>query len=230
MLAAAIVLAAPQAAQAGCITRLAVKVSLPDGPYAAAYTKQIRVRVSPRGPRIANLRAVLYTFSGQHLGASRQRPAVRATATLTVRLQRIVRPLQAGAFTLVLTGEPNRDRSCGPKQATRILRFRACADKLAVTFPNLPAGRASDYGGFLSVAIRSSGPLIRDLRSSVYGFDGSLMGAAPNLAALFGQQTLHHELFGPLPAGRYNVIADGLIGDQPRSCPRAKAQATMIFQ
>jgi hypothetical protein len=230
MLAAALVFAAPQAAQASCITRLPVKVSLPDGPYAAAYTKQIRVRVSPRGPRIANLRAALYTFSGQRLGASRPRRPVRAAAMLTVRLERIVRPLQAGAFTLVLTGEPNRDRSCGPKQAARILRFRACADKLPVTFPNLPAGRASDYGGFLSVPIRSSGPLIRDLRSSVYGFDGSLIAAAPNLAALFGQQTLHHELSRPLLAGRYNVIVDGLIGDQPRSCPRAKAQATMAFQ
>jgi hypothetical protein len=92
-----------------------------------------------------------------------------------------------------------------------------------VTFPNLPAGRASDYGGFLSVPIRSNGPLIRDLRSSVYGFDGSLIAAAPNLAALFGQQTLHHELSRPLLAGRYNVIADGLIGDQPRSCPREGA-------
>lgn len=230
LLAGAIVFAAPQAAQAACITRLAVKVALPDGPYAAAYTKQIRVRVSPRGPRIGNLRVVLYTFSGQRLGSSRPRRAVRQAATLTLRLDRTVAPLQAGSFTLVLTGAPNRARSCGPKQATRILRFRACAVALPVTFPNLPAGRASDYGGFLSVPIRSGGPLIRELHSSVYVSDGSLLGAAPNLAALFGQRTLDHELGQPLLAGRYTVIADGLIGDQPRACPRAKAQAMMTFQ
>lgn len=233
LLAGAIVLAAPQAAQAaqaGCITRLPAKVSLPDGPYAAAYKEQIRVRVSSRGPRIRNLRAELYTFSGQRLGTSPRRRALRVATTLKLRLSDVFGPLQVGGFTLVLTGEPNRDRSCGPKQTSRVLRFRACNDKLPVTYATLPGGRASDYGGYLSVPIRSNGPLIRDVRSSVYGFDGQLIGAAPSLGALFGQQMLDHVLDQPLLPGRYNVITDGVIGEQPRSCGRAKAQATMMFE
>jgi hypothetical protein len=230
LLAGAFMLAAPQAAQAACMTRLPAKVSLPDGPYAAAYTKQIAVRVSSRGPRIRNLRAELYTFSGQRLAVSPPRRAMRVATTLKLRLDDVFGPLQVGGFTLVLTGEPNRDRSCGPKKTTRILRFSACSDKLPVTFPDLPGGHASDYGGFLSVPIRSNGPLIRDLRSSVYGFDGQLIGRAPSLGALFGQQMLDHALTQPLLPGRYNVITEGLIGDQPRSCGRAKAEAAMTFE
>ncbi len=221
---------APQAAQARCITRLPVRVSMPDGPYAVAYTNQLRVRVNPRGVRIRNLRAELYTFSGERMAVSARRRAVRFVATLKLRLGRIFRPLQIGAYTLVLTGEPNASRSCGPKQAIRVTRLRACRDKLPVTFPKLPGGRARDYGGFLSVPIRSNGQVIRDLRSSVYGFDGSLLGRAPGLLALFGEQTLDHRLERPLTPGRYTVIVEGLIGEQPRSCGPKRAQATMSFQ
>jgi hypothetical protein len=220
---------APPAAQAGCITRLPVRISLPDGPYAIAYAKQIRVSVTSRGPRIRRLRAELYTFGGQRVAASRPRRAVRGPTTLKLLLGRIYRPLQLGSFTLVLTGEPNASRSCGPKQASRVLRFRACRDTLPVSFPDTPGGRASDYGGFLSVPIRSEGAVIRDLRSAVYGFDGSLLGRAPNLLALFGQQTLDHKLDAPLQPGSYTVIAEGLIADQPRACGRKASQATMTF-
>jgi hypothetical protein len=232
LLAGALLLAvlAPPAAQAGCITRLPVRVSLPDGPYAIAYAKQIRVRVTSRGPRIRKLRAELYTFGGQRVGASVSSRTVRTAATLKLALGRIYRPLQLGSFTLVLTGEPNASRSCGPKQATHVLAFRACKDTLPVSFPDMPGGRASDYGGFLSVPIRSDGAVIRDLRSAVYAFDGSLLGRAPNLLALFGQQTLDHRLDSPLLPGSYTVIVEGLIADQPRACGRKASQATMTFQ
>ena len=180
---------APPAAGARCITRLPVKVSLPDGPYAVAYTKQLRVRVNPQGVRIRNLRAELYTFSGERMGVTpRRRRDARVVATLKVRLGRIFRPLQVGGYTLVLTGEPNSSRSCGPKQAIRVVRMRACRTTLPVTFPELPGGRAGDYRDYLSVPVRSDGRVIRDLRSSVYGFDGSLLGRAPDLLALFGEQ------------------------------------------
>jgi hypothetical protein len=220
---------APGAAHAGCITRLPVRVTLPDGPYAAGYAKAVRVQVNPRAARIRNLRAALYTFSGERMAVSGRRRAVRVVATLTLRLERIFRPLQVGMFTLVLTGEPNASPSCGPKQATRVLRFRACADKLPVSFPRLPGGRAADYRGWLSVPIRSNGSVIRDVRSSVFGFDGSLAGRARGLPALFGELMLDHPLARPLAPGGYTVVVSGLLGDQPRACGRRSATATMAF-
>lgn len=221
---------APQAAQARCITRLPVHVTLPQGPYALAYTKQLIVRVNPRGVRIRNLRAELYTFSGQRMAASPRRRVARYVATLHLRLGRIFRPLQVGGYTLVLTGEPNASRSCGPKQAIRVVKLRGCRQRLPVTFPKLPGGRAGDYGGFLSLPVRSNGQVIRNLRSTVYGFDGSLLGRAPNLLALFGEQMLDHRLTRPLTPGRYTVIVEGLIADQPASCGPKRAQATLSFQ
>lgn len=220
---------APQVAGARCITRLPVKVSLPDGPYAVGYTSKLRVRVRPR-VRIRNLRAELYTFSGQRMGVSARRRAARVVATLNVRLGRIFRPLQVGGYTLVLTGEPNASRSCGPKQAFRVVKMRACRTRLPVTFPSLPGGRAADYHDFLSVPVRSDGRVIRDLQSSVYGFDGALLGRAPNLLALFGERSLDHRLVRPLSPGSYTVVVEGWIGEQPRSCGPKRAQATMTFR
>jgi hypothetical protein len=220
----------PHAAAARCITSLPVKVSLPDGPYAVAYTKQLRVRVNPRGVRIRNLRAELYTFSGERLGVSQRRRAARVVATLKVRLGRIFRPLQVGGYTLVLTGEPNASRSCGPKQTFRVLRMRPCRTTLPVTFPALPGGSAGDYRDYLSVPVRSDGRVIRDLRSSVYSFDGSLLGRAPTLLALFGERSLDHRLLRALQPGSYTVVVEGWIGEQPRACGPKRAQATMTFQ
>ncbi len=223
-------LAAPAAsAQSGCVTTLAVRVTLPDGPYAAAYTKDIRVRVDSGARRIRNVRADLFTFGGRRMGSSEARRAVRGSATLTVRLGRDFKPMQVGGFTLVLTGEPNAGRSCGPKQTTRVLKFRGCRDTLPIAFPDAPGGNAADYEGYLSVPVRSRGPLIRDLTSSVYGFDGALLGHADDLPALFGEWTLAHKLLRALTPGRYTVIVEGLIDDQPRSCGRKRAEATMTF-
>ena len=231
LVAAAVALAlTPQAAHARCITRLPVQVTLPDGPYAVAYTKELQVRVRPRGVRIRKLRAELYTFSGVRMGVSAYRRAARVVATLRVRLGRIFRPLQVGGFTLVLTGEPNANRSCGPKQTFRVLHLRACRTTLPVTFPSLPGGRAFDYSEWLSVRVRSEGHIIRDVRSSVYGFDGSLLGRASTLLALFGEQTLDHRLVRPLQPGSYTGVVEGLIGEQPRSCGPKRAQATMTFR
>ncbi|MDP2709743.1 MAG: hypothetical protein Q8O56_00870 [Solirubrobacteraceae bacterium] len=224
-----LVLATRAQAQGACVTRLPVSVSLPDGPYAAAYTQRIRLRVDPRGRRIRNLRAELYTFGGQRLAVSERRRAARGAVTLGLVLQRSYRPLQVGAFTLMLTGEPNASRSCGPKHTTRVLRMRPCSTTLPLAFPALPSGSASDYGGYLSVAVRTRGPVIRGLRSSVFGFDGTLLGSSPSLTALFGERTLDHELVRPLAPGDYTVIVEGAIGGQPASCGRKTAQATMTF-
>jgi hypothetical protein len=224
-------LAPPAAsAQAGCITTLPVRVTLPDGFFAAAYTKDIRVRMNSGSLRIRNVRADLFTFSGRRMGGSEERRAVRGFATLTLRLERDFAPMQVGGFTLVLSGEPNASRSCGPKQTTRVVKFRACRDTLPIAFPNPPGGNAADYEGYLSVPVRSRGPLIRDLTSSVYGFDGSLLGNGGALPALFGETTLDHALLRPLTPGRYTVIVEGLLDEQPRSCGRKRAEATLTFR
>jgi hypothetical protein len=230
VLALAMLALATPAAQAGCTTRLPVNVSLPDGLYALAYTKHLRVRVAAHGSPIRNLRAELYTFSGRRMGVSRARRRVRRAATLELRLERIFRPLQAGAYTLVVTGEPNASRSCGPKQVTRLLRLSGCKTTLPMTFPRLPGGRAADYGHFLSVPARSDGGVISDVRSSVFGFDGSLLGRASTLGALFGEKVLDHRLLAPLQPGSYTVVVEGFIDEQPRACGRQRAQATMTFE
>jgi hypothetical protein len=111
-----------------------------------------------------------------------------------------------------------------------VLRFRACRARLPVKFPKLPSGRAADYGGYLSVPVRSTdGTVIRDVRSSVSAFDGSLLGSAPSLLALFGEQTLDQQLVRPLQPGSYTVVVEGRIADQPASCGRKTASATMMF-
>lgn len=221
---------AAASAQSGCITTLPVRLTLPDGPFAAAYTKDIRVRVNSGALRIRHLRADLFTFSGRRMGGSEERRAVRGFATLTLRLEPDFAPMQVGGFTLVLTGEPNASRSCGPKKTTRVVKFKACRDTLPIAFPNPPGGNAADYEGYLSVPVRSRGPLIRDLTSSVYGFDGSLLGNGTGLPALFGETTLDHALLRPLTPGRYTVIVEGLLDEQPRSCGRKRAQATLTFR
>jgi hypothetical protein len=226
-LALALAVLVPSAAQAAC-GRLPVRVSLPDGPYAATYAKQMRVRVAPDGGAIHDLRVYLYTFTGRRMGVSRQQRVVSATSMLSLVLEPIFRPLQIGGFTLVVTGEAGA--GCGLQKTTRVLKFVGCQTTLPVTFPKLPGGLASDYEGYLSVPIRSDGPLIRDVTSAIYGFDGRLLGRAPSLPALFGEQTLDHALLSPLQPGRYNVIVSGRIDDQPSSCGRKTAQATMTFK
>jgi len=225
--------AAPPTAPAatGCITALPVRITLPDGPFAAAYVKDVRVRVDSGARRIRNVRAELFTFSGRRMGASgRPRAAVRGAGTLTLRLERDFAPMQVGGFTLVVRGEPNASRSCGPKATTRVLQLRGCRETLPVSFPHEPGGDAADYEGYLSVPVRSRGPLIRDLTSSVYGFDGALLGHADAPPVLFGEMTLDHALLRPLTPGRYTVVVEGLLDEQPRSCGRKRAHATMTFR
>jgi hypothetical protein len=224
-------LAAPAASAAsGCITRLPGNVSLPDGLVAAAYTNDIRVRINSGSILIRNLRAELYTFSGRRMGVSTMRRFARGPATLRLRLEASFRPMQIGGFTLVLTGEPNASPSCGPKKTTRVVKFRGCRERLPLTFPSPPGGNAADYEGFLSVPVRSRGPLIRSLTSRIFSFDGLLLGNATELPALFGETTLDHALLRPLTPGSYTVIVEGWLDEQPRSCGRKSAQTTMTFR
>jgi hypothetical protein len=223
-----VTLAAPAAASAACPSKLPVRVALPDGPYAAGYTKDVRVTVDAGARGIANLRGELYTFSGQRLGAGRARRWAAGTVTLSLRLARDYRPLQAGGFTLVLKGDPRG--ACGEREATRVLRFRACRETLPLRFGPLPGGVAADYGGWLSVPVRAGGNVMRNVTSAVYGFDGTLLGRAARLPALFGGHTLDHKLRHPLTPGSYTVVVEGLVAEQPAACGRKRAQATLTFK
>jgi len=223
---------APQAAvaEAGCITTLPVRVTLPDGLVAAAYEKDIRVRLDSGGLRIRNVRAELYTFSGREMGVSDVRRAMHGPATLTLRLDRDFAPMQVGGFTLLLKGEPNASRSCGPKHTTRVVKFRGCRETLPIAFPDPPGGSAADYEQYLSVRVRSKGPLIRGLRSWVYSFEGLLLGDTGSLRTLFGEATLDHKLRGALTPGGYTMIVEGRLDEQPPACGRTRAQVTMTFR
>ena len=82
LVAAALLVAvlAPQAAGAACLTKLPVRVTLPDGNFAATYTKAVRVKVVPIGAQVRNLQVSLYTFSGRRMGISKARRSVRSAS------------------------------------------------------------------------------------------------------------------------------------------------------
>lgn len=210
---------------AGCLTRLPVNVTLPSG-FAAAYHANIPVAVSSNGPTIRNLRAAIYTFSGDQIAATRQTTGRLSSGTLNLRLA--FGPLQQGAYTLVLTGEPNASPSCGPKKFITVVRFRGCLTQLPLRFVSPPGGAASDYDGYLSATLQSTGPLVRDLEGAVYDAEGTLFGEG-TLTALYGQTSLNMKLNRPLVPGVYTVVVAGLI-EQPRSCGPKTAQVDLQFE
>jgi hypothetical protein len=212
------------AAAGGCITRLPVTVTLPSA-YAAGYGATVPLRVATTGPAIRDLHAGIYTFGGDQIAAGVRRPVL--TAAATVKLKLAFGALQEGKYTLVVTGSPNADPSCGPKKLTRVISFRGCLTSLPLKFVDPPGGIASDYGGFLSVALQSTGPLIRNLEGSVYDANGTLFGTG-TLGALYGKTTLDMALKQPLVPGDFTVIIDGLI-DQPKSCGPKTAQIGLHF-
>jgi hypothetical protein len=230
-LALAILLAGPagsggSASAQGCITRLPVTVTLPSG-FAAAYRASIPLTVSSTtGRPITGLRAALYTFAGDQIAASRRPVTLRSSGTLSLRLA--FAPLQEGSYTLVLTGAPNTDPSCGPKKFVEVVRFRGCVTALPLKFVNPPGGTASDYANYLSVTLASTGSLIRSLEGTVYASDGTRFGDG-TLSALYGQTTLNLRLNRPLVAGGYTVVVAGLV-EQPSSCGPKTAQVDLEFK
>jgi hypothetical protein len=222
--AAAVSLAAtPASAQAGCITRLPVTSALSNG-FAAAYHRALPIRIFTRGPRIRNVSAALFTFKGLRLGSSRTYPELGSSRILRIHLRF---GLQVGRFTLVVTGEPNDDSSCGPKKFTQALRFFPCYESLPITFPHPPAGNASDYGDTLSVTLSTKGPAIRDIHGSVSDFAGNAFGAG-NLRILFGMAPIDMHLTQALVPGRYSVFLTGTV-DQPKVCGPKNGKLLLTF-
>jgi hypothetical protein len=215
--------AVPATAGARCITRLPVRASLPN-PYASSYPETIPVRLETRGPAIRFVRVELYTFAGEKLGEGRRGGPLRSSAKVRVRLRF---PMQAGSFTFVVTGEPNRDRSCGPKQLIKVLRFRDCPSVLPVAFPSPPGGVAADYQGYLSVKLTTKAGFMRDLLGSVATAGGETIGDG-QLSVLFGTATLDMQLSRRLTPGDYRVTVQGSL-DQAPACSPAKAQLSLRF-
>jgi hypothetical protein len=207
----------------GCITRLAVSVSLPS-PFAAAYPSSVGVGLSTTGRTIRDVRASLYTFAGDQIATGRL-PVLSGSRTLKMKLA--FAPLQQGSYTLVVTGEPNANPSCGPKKLVEVVTFRGCITGLPLKFVSPPGGTASDYGGYLSLTVQSAGPLIRHLEGAVYDADGTVFGQG-TLNALYGQASLDLRLDRPLVAGDYSVVVAGLI-QQPPSCGPKTIQIDLHF-
>ncbi len=223
VLAGVALLATPGAAQAACITRLPVSYTLKSR-FAQAYGRVIAIAVSSRVPAIRNLRLTLYTFAGDLLGRGYRR-VLSGNGAVRVKLRF---GLQPGAYTLYAQGEPNADPSCGAKHASSVIRFVGCTTSLPVRFPMPPGGPAADYGGYLSFAIASRGPLMRALNVSVSSFAGEAFGTT-SVAELFGSVTVNVPLAQALRPGDYTIKVEGWIASQPRSCGPKHAEQALSF-
>jgi hypothetical protein len=215
--------AAPVATAAAC-SRLGVSVSIPSN-FAASYPSTVSVQVKTKAGPIRNLRAQIYTFSGDQIASGHR--AATLTSSATVKLKLAYGPLQVGSYTLVVTGTPTASPSCGLEKFTKVEAFKDCATTIPLTFVDPPGGAAAAYGGFLSVPLKTSGPLIRELEGAVYAADGTLFGSG-TLSALYGQATLNVKLTQTLVPGVYTVVVAGLI-QQPAACGPKTAQITLDF-
>jgi hypothetical protein len=216
--------AATARSSARCITRLPVQHTFPTL-IAPAFRTRIPIHLRTTGPTVRFVRAEIYTWEGEKLAEGSIRSPLRTTRTVRMRL--LLGPMQAGRYTLVLTGEPNRDRSCGPKQRFRTVRFTECPTSLPIDFPNPPGGAASDYSDLLPISLRTRSGTIRSVRARVYSFSGEFFGEA-GLPALFGTARLDVELTRRLDPGGYTVVVEGDAGI-PRSCRAVVAKKVLTF-
>ncbi|HEX2016283.1 MAG TPA: hypothetical protein VGN69_06275 [Solirubrobacteraceae bacterium] len=207
----------------GCLTSMPVSVSIPSR-YAAAYHRQIRLRISTLGPTVRKLRVEIYTFAGDRIGYGRLRRSLRGTRQVMVKLRF---PAQAGRFTFIVSGEPNASSHCGPKKLTRLLTLRDCETSLPILFPHPPGGPAKKYGDVLSVPVETPGPLLRNVEATLSTFSGQIVGHA-SLSGLYGRTSLVFHLTGPLVAGGYSVFVTAAF-NQPKSCGQKGATGILHF-
>ena len=217
--------AAPSAQARDCDGSLPAKakvLSRFNDRYALQYKDELPVYVETKGPRINDVVVQIYTFDGFKLGESKELGDFDIGIKGKVALRF---PIQAGKYTVVVTGTV---AGCsGYQQVFKIARFKACRTKLPLAFPGRPGGNAADYGGFLSVPVRTRGPAIRNLKGTLYSFEGARFGKG-SLDVLFGSAVIDSELTRRLEPGGYTLVVSGLI-DQPRECGRKTAQTTMQF-
>ena len=224
---AGLLVAAPQTASArGCIKKLPVTHTFKSS-YSASYKRgKIKVNVHSTGAWIHHIKAELYTFGGERIAKSKTyRRGFNTFKRLKMKLR--YRSMQSGKYNLVLTGYPNERDSCGPKRYVKTVEFHDCPEALPVTFLDLPEGRASDYGRWLSFRLRSEIGTLRDVLIELYDFDGNFFGKA-KLGALFGTAKVDLELRHRLVNGMYTLVVDAGRG-LPRACGRKKAKQVLSF-
>lgn len=219
-------LAAAPASAESCVTRLPLRITLPSS-FAASYTRGfVPVRIASNGPTIRFARIGIYTFGGLRV-AYAVVPGIVTGRERVVSLRLRFGRMQAGRFTLYASGEPNANRSCGPKNTSRVQTFRGCPPTLPVSFPTPPGGVARDYGGYLSVQVHSLGVLLDSLDMTVYDFAGNLVGESTQ-PILFGDSTFDNPLTVPLQPGGYTVLLDGRVRSAP-ACGLRRARLVIGF-
>lgn len=200
----------------GCLIRVPVAIDVTNQ-YAAAYDNgKVLIRIRPiGGVTVTNMVVEMRTFGGDQIAESGRVASIRKPRTVRLKLRFDV--LQAGRFTVIVTGEPNTADSCGPKQIADTVSYRVCPGRLPIRFPDRPRGIASDYEDVVSVPVEATGSLVRGVRSEIYSFAGERFGTA-SVGALFGRGIAQHRLNQDLQPGGYSVIFEGREAGVPQQC------------
>lgn len=218
--------APPAAGAQGCITSLPVNHSF-KSQYSVSYRAgKLTVKVTSLGSWIHHTKAELYTFAGELVAQSKlYKRGFNTSKRLKMRLP--YGSMQSGKYTLVVTGEPNSNRSCGPKSYTRVVEFYDCPKGLPLEFPDAPGGKAGDYGRWLSVHLRSTGGILRRVVIELFDFDNNLF-ARGKLKALFGTARVDLKLRHKLVNGGYTLIVSA-DGGLPRGCGDVESKKVLRF-
>lgn len=217
----------PSTAQAaGCVTKLPITHSFKSA-YTAAYkSNKVPLKLTSQGSYIHHYKAELFTFNGELVAKSKYHNG-GFKRSKRIKLRSLFGPMQSGKYTLIVTGEPNSNRSCGPKKYTRVVEFHECPKSLPVEFPNPPGGRARDYGRWLSVQLRPQHGVLRDVHVELFDFEDNFFGSA-HLKALFGTAKVDIKLRHKLVKGGYTLVVNGKAG-LPRSCGKKSAKKVLRF-
>ena len=210
-----------------CISTLPVTHSF-KSVYSASHTgkRTMRLEVMSAGSPIHHLKAEVYTFGGELVAKSRlYKRTFKRSKTVSLKLR--YRGMQIGKYTLVISGEPNHSRSCGPKKYTKVVEFYGCPKGLPVDFPNPPGGNASDYGQWLTVTLQPTGAVLRNVIVELYDFENNLFGRK-RVGALFGTAEVPIPLKHKLVNGGYTVVVTA-PGSIPRVCG-SDVEATKVLR
>lgn len=218
--------AAPAPAHAaGCITTLPVDAAFLTKNI-RAYRTDVAVRITTRGPAIRHLTAALYTYHGTLVARGAARGTIGDVQVVRMKLARALEPRH---YTLVIDGEPNASRSCGPKRFTQALKFTSdCRPVLPVTFPQLPSGKAADYGGAVTFTLHAARAL-GAARVTISSYGGDFLGALDLSRFPAGTAPLTVTLRKGLYASGYTIFIEGLLADAPASCGKKTAKATFTL-
>jgi len=220
----AVVLVFPASASAGCITTLPVKVA-DLSPFATSYPTKVPVKITTKGPVIRFVRVEMYSFAGKKVAQGRLSGPLRGTKTVVMKL---LVGLKNGGYSLIVKGEPNANRSCGPKEHKKIVTFGDCADTLPVTFPEPPGGKAADYGDYLSVKVHPTGKGLHGLVGRLFSFAGEDLGEGRR-DTLTADDFVNVKLTRRLTPGGYTFILKAFVDGQSERCPTKDASIELTF-